>query len=366
MKLLLLDQFSDLGGAQQVLLELLPAIRQRGWCATVALPGNGKLRDAVRDSGFAVERIDFGPRLGTRIGALAKSANADLVYLNGPRLLPAAAMAGLNCRVVFHSHSRVRLTAARTVAAMALRWMHARVIANCKFVAAQWRPIVPAGRIAMIMNGVAGPPNLPRRPLSCPPCIGCVGRISPEKGQREFVAAAAIINASLPGCRFAICGDPLFGNPKALRYAAQVRQSTLGLPIEFRGWQTDVYALLAELDILLVPSLGPEATTRVIPEAFAAGVPVIAFDTGGIPEVVEHGLTGMLVRSAEEMARLAVSLLTSDRERLFSMAAAARRAWEQRFTLAKFQQSVLQTLETVSGLQPLPNARQDRPPSGES
>ena len=47
--------------------------------------------------------------------------------------------------------------------------------------------------------------------------------------------------------------------------------------MEFAGWVADIYAALAEIDVLVVPSVGPEATTRVILEAFAAGVPVIAF-----------------------------------------------------------------------------------------
>jgi len=119
-----------------------------------------------------------------------------------------------------------------------------------------------------------------------------------------------------------------------------VRRAAAGLPIEFRGWVSDVYDALAALDLLLAPSKGPEATTRVIPEAFAAGVAAIAFDTGGISEVVEHGVTGVLVRSVEEMVRESVVLL-SDRERRDSMARAARNAWERRFTKEKFQEQIL-------------------------
>src|SRR5207249_2164311 len=61
MKLLLLDQYSELGGAQQVLLELLPALRARGWSATVAIPGDGPMFDRVRALGFETARIDCGP-----------------------------------------------------------------------------------------------------------------------------------------------------------------------------------------------------------------------------------------------------------------------------------------------------------------
>ena len=61
MKLLLLDQFSDLGGAQHNLLELLPALRDAGWSALVGLPGDGVLFERVRAMGFQAERIACGP-----------------------------------------------------------------------------------------------------------------------------------------------------------------------------------------------------------------------------------------------------------------------------------------------------------------
>jgi len=350
MNVLLLDQYSDLGGAQQVLWELLPAILRRGWRATVGLPGSGELFEHIRGLGIEAERIDCAsdaghyvaqtPRLAGQIRELADRVEADLVYVNGPRVVPAAALAGLECPVIFHSHSWLPAGMARTAAGAALRKMDARVVANCEFVASQWRRFVRVERISVVLNGVAGPAGRRVRRPDGAMRIGCIGRIGPEKGQREFVVAAARIRESLPECRFVVCGEALFGSDDAQRYAAEVRRAAAGLPIEFRGWVSNVYDALAELDLLLVPSNGPEATTRVIPEAFAAGVPVIAFDTGGISEVVEDGVTGVLVRSVEAMARESATLL-SDRERRESMARAARTAWERRFTKEKFQEQML-------------------------
>ena len=61
MRLLVLDQFSDLGGAQRCLLDLLPGIGARGWRALVALPGTGELFERVRALGFETARVDCGP-----------------------------------------------------------------------------------------------------------------------------------------------------------------------------------------------------------------------------------------------------------------------------------------------------------------
>ena len=72
--------------------------------------------------------------------------------------------------------------------------------------------------------------------------MGCIGRIAPEKGQREFVAAAARIHQAIPDCRFVIYGAPLFGDSAAARYAAQVRIAAEGLPLEFAGWMDNIPA----------------------------------------------------------------------------------------------------------------------------
>src|SRR5215471_16815726 len=122
MRLLLLDQFSELGGAQRCLLDLLPAIRARGWDSLIGLPGSGEMFARVRAIGFDAGQISCGPfrsgsksaadltrfavqtpRLAGEIRRLA--AGVDLVYVNGPRLVPATALAGLDVPVVFHAHS---------------------------------------------------------------------------------------------------------------------------------------------------------------------------------------------------------------------------------------------------------------------
>jgi glycosyltransferase involved in cell wall biosynthesis len=367
MNLLVLDQFSDLGGAQQALLELLPAIRDRGWRALVGLPGRGQLFDRVRDLGFEAETITCGPytsgrksitdmarflggtpKLAGEIRALAATAGASLVYINGPRLVPAAALAGLSAPLLFHSHSFIGPGPLRMAIGGALRKAGARVIGSCEYVADAWRPYVARDHISVIYNGVAGPaaPRAGGEPQSAP-AVGCIGRIAPEKGQLEFLQAARRIHDSVPACRFRIYGAALFDDPGVLQYEAQVRAAAVGLPVEFCGWMPDVYDALATLDLLLVPSAGNEATTRVILEAFAAGVPVIALRSGGIPEVVDAGFDGYLADDIEEMAGRATDLLTGPAERRRSLGEAARQTWSRRFTIERYHHQMLEALTNL-------------------
>ena len=192
-------------------------MRDKGWQACVGLPGEGELFGRIRALGFEVERIDCGPygsgrksaadygrflagtpRLARQMRRLAEQVDADLVYLNGPRLLPAAAMAGFGRAVLFHSHSYIGPGAVRRLAGLALRRMDAWLVGQCEFVAAPWRPFVRPERVRVIYNGVAGPARARSRSDGGAPRVGCIGRIAPEKGQREFVAAAARIHQALP------------------------------------------------------------------------------------------------------------------------------------------------------------------------
>ncbi|MDR3702227.1 MAG: glycosyltransferase family 4 protein [Candidatus Sulfopaludibacter sp.] len=355
MNLLLLDQFSDPGGAQRCLLDLLPAIRAAGWNALVGLPGDGELFAAVRELGFETARITCRssadparfaagtPVLARQIGQLARQIRADLVYLNGPRLLPAAALRRPHVPVVFHSHSLVPAGMMRLMAGASLRRLQARVIGACRFVAGQWQAFVPPENVRVIYNGVTGPGRAGPRPRV--PRIGCVGRIAPEKGQLAFVAAARAIHRAMGESRFVIHGAALFGEPAARDYEAEVRAAAAGLPVEFAGWSNDVYGALAELDVLLAPSAAQEATPRVILEAFAAGVPVIAFSSGGIPEVIAPGHDGLLVNSVEEMAARAIEVL---RRPDGGLAERARETWRARFTLERYQCEVISALRQIS------------------
>jgi glycosyltransferase involved in cell wall biosynthesis len=373
MKLLILDQFSDPGGAQQALLELLPAFRDHGWDVTVGLPGAGPLIGQIRDAGFPVESIECGPyasgrktfgdlarflldtpSLAARIASLAR--DADVVCLNGPRLLPAAALARLDAPVMFHAHSFLGPGPLRRLAGRALRHMRATVIANCEFVAAPWRKY--AADVQVIYNGVADV-GLTSGGRTGPPRVACLGRIAQEKGQLEFLAAAERIYRERPDCHFTIYGAALFSESGAEQYDRDVRARSVGLPVEFAGWIDEVGVALSQTDILLVPSTPVEATTRVILEAYSAGVPVIALANGGIPEVVENGRSGFLVRSVEEMADAAVQLL-ADADRRAAMSAMARELWERRFTLERFRREIAAALETVRR-RPAPAA--PRPPA---
>jgi len=135
-----------------------------------------------------------------------------------------------------------------------------------------------------------------------------------------------------------VFGAPLFSDPA---YETEVRTAAAGLAVEFRGWTNDVAAALREIDIVAVPSSAVEATPRIVMEAFSAGTPVVAYPSGGIPEMVRHRDTGLLTADASSMALArALRSMTGDSELLSRCSAHGRLEWETRFRLQRFQADI--------------------------
>jgi glycosyltransferase involved in cell wall biosynthesis len=379
LNLLLLDQFSDLGGAQLALLDLLPAIQARSWRPVIAAPGAGPLFSRARAAGAIAERISCGPyssggktasdifrfsrdfpALVRQIRELSERHRIDLLYINGPRLVAAAIGAvGRHLPVLFHCHSYIPQPYAGLLVGAPLRWAGATVICASRFTAEPISRYIHPKNLHIVYNGVAG---CKRAGIASAAGhrIGMVGRISRQKGQALFVRAARILIDRLPGCRFIICGSALFSDPAAIQYQQEVRGLAAGLPVEFIDWTDDICSVLARVDVLVVPSTVAEATTRVILEAFSGGVAIIAFATGGIPEVVQHGRNGFLVKehSAEALAASLFDVLS--RSSLNGIRNAAREDWEARFTLARYQREVLQIAEEACGTKRRTVSRQQR------
>jgi glycosyltransferase involved in cell wall biosynthesis len=376
MNILFLDQFATPGGGQRSLFELMPHVRTRGWNARVALPGEGIFSGMLRAAGFpvdfipcraytparktALDIVHFGGdlrRTCQAISALVAAHRTDLLYVNGPRLLPAAAWIARRHSIplIYHCHHRLQQAVAIRLAAEALRWAHASVIACCRFAGSPLQSFVPESRSHVIYNGVPSPSwrRRPRDPVQAWN-IGVVGRVEPEKGQLEFIEAARILSSESGNCRFLVAGAPLFSGPE---YMEKVRAAARGLPVQFLGWQENVGSIFGQLDLLVVPSADIDSTPRVIVEALSGGIPVVAFPSGGIPEIIEDRNTGFLTktRSAASLAAAIRTVLTMGWRPLREVAQRGRAAWERKYTLERFQEAVGDVIAAASSCPTLLN-----------
>jgi glycosyltransferase involved in cell wall biosynthesis len=141
-------------------------------------------------------------------------------------------------------------------------------------------------------------------PAGCPLVLS-VGRLSVEKGHRYLVEAARRVVQGRHDAHFVVLGD----GRERRRLAEQARRLGLNGRFLFPGFRSDAPELMAQADVLALPSL-TEGLPNVVLEAFAAGVPVVATAVGGVPELVRDGENGWLVPRGDS-ARLASALIVA-------------------------------------------------------
>ena len=138
------------------------------------------------------------------------------------------------------------------------------------------------------------------------PVVSLIGRLVLQKGHHDFLTAAVQVLKTLPDARFLVVGDG------PLRPELEELTRSLGIDkvVHFLGHQSDVFGLLAISDVVALPSLN-EGLPYVLLEALALSRPVVATPVGGIPEVISHGETGLIVpvRAPEALATAICHLL---------------------------------------------------------
>jgi glycosyltransferase involved in cell wall biosynthesis len=358
MRVLLVDQFGEMGGAQRCLVDVAEGFAECGWETHAVVP-SGDLSRRLQAICGSVDRLPCGPFHSGRktatdgvrfltqlaaqkrlLGGLLSGGYFDICYVNGPRLMPAAAMAHGVTPVVFHCHSAVSQPVAAAILRRSIRAAQASVIASSQFVARPLQSAAP-GRLRIVPNGVRSC-AAPRGLLRLRPTVAVLGRIAPEKGQVEFVRACSMVRHSMD-CRFVIAGAPLFGGGA---YQGVVEREAREANVELSGWIDDIPSFLASVDLLVVPSAKCEATPRVIMEAFSAGTPVLAFAGGGVPEMIRHGDTGLLIydRGVEALARAILRALRCPLE-LRRIAERGRQRWRDAYTVERFQNEIRQAVQ---------------------
>ena len=161
--------------------------------------------------------------------------------------------------------------------------------------------------------------------------VGYIGRFVRIKDLETLVAAFAAARREAPGAWLLMAGDgPLHGEVEAAAQRAGVADR-----VRCIGWVDDLAEFYGAIDICALSSLN-EGTPVALIEAMAAGRPVVATAVGGVPDVVDHNRTGLLVppRAPADLGR-AIAQLANDAPKRSSMGAAARADIAERFTVRR-------------------------------
>jgi len=222
----------------------------------------------------------------------------------------------------------------------------ARIICISKSIAA--KRVVEAGVGAphvVIYNGLvdALPAYAPRTRNEVP-LAGIVGIIDPAKGQ--MVAVKAVNTLLKKGARIKLeivgeIGDPAYYE----EIVDYIKEQEISESISFTGFTKDIQSIYRRLDVLLMCSPN-EALGRVTIEGMMYGVPVVAFDSAGTSEIVQHEQTGLLYRSGEHGLAFELERLLNDQSLYAGIAERAREHVFQNFTISKYRDNFLREVES--------------------
>ena len=166
--------------------------------------------------------------------------------------------------------------------------------------------------------------------------VGIVARLVPIKRHDVFLEAARRIAKKVPNCHFLVVGN---GECRS-ELEDRVRQLGLGQRVRFLGWRADLPKIYGDLDVVVLSSRNEGLPVSLI-EAMAAARPVVATRVGGVPDLVEDGVTGLLVPSGEpEALAEAIVALLGDPERRRAMGEAGRKRVHPAFSVDRLVQDM--------------------------
>jgi glycosyltransferase involved in cell wall biosynthesis len=175
------------------------------------------------------------------------------------------------------------------------------------------------------------------------PVVMNIGALVPHKGHRHLIDAAAIVRRDVPDAHVVILGE---GTLRAT-LEQQVRHLHLDRHVLLPGFRADVLAVLKSADLFVMSSETEGLGTSIL-DAMACGKAVVGTSAGGIPEIVEDGVTGLIVppRDPEALAAAITKLLVDEPLRA-RMGAAGLARVRERFTVDRMIEGTLRVYERV-------------------
>lgn len=356
-----LDTGREWRGGQAQVLHLLEGLRARGHECLLLAP-RGPLLARAGAAGIPVRAwrplSEWDPFAAFAALGAIREARAEIVHCHSAHAHPPGAIAAWLASVPVVVSRRVDFAVARhALSALKYRMPVDRYLCISRgVIEAMAGSGVPRERLALVPSGVPLPPEgAPEPRRDAEPnlrsligagteaiVVGTVAALAPHKNHADLARAAAIVLAGRPAVHFVWIGEG------ECRPALERQIASLGIGgrVHLLGFRADARALLAQFEVFALSSYLEGLCTSLL-DAQALGVPVVATAVGGIPDVVEHGRTGLLA-PARDPAAFANAL----EEALRDPAGARRRADAARLTVRAFSadamvERTLQEYDTV-------------------
>ena len=404
-KILFIITKSVWGGAQRYVYDLAAALPKERFDVAVAAGGQGMLFDRLRRAGIRVMPIagfDRDVRLTKEFRAFFGllttflKEKPDIIHLNSTKAGVLGAVAALIYRMVtFSPGTRVIFTVHGwgfrenrgmlfSAALFFFSWfsslLHHAVILLNKADLASARAFIPERKLAFIPLGIQPIPFLDfkqarirlarriDRPIENVFLVGAVAELTQNKGLLHLVDSLNLLSPLKKRTPHTlIIGD---GEQRSL-LDQRIRAQKLDQKVTLAGFIPDAEHYLSAFDCFILPSL-KEGLPYAIMEAMAAGLPVIATNVGGIPDLIKHDYTGILIPPKNpEAIRGAIESLIRDPMKKRQLGRQAKKHADQNFQFAKMIEDTIHLYESryiSTGIKPRRNAwdlvaatpRQDR------
>lgn len=385
-RVLFVNHAVPMGGAENALLGMLTWLDRERFEAGLALPFEGPLAEEARKAGVKVHIGYPSPRLlnvkrrslgENRLAILAypfdmavsiarmvrliRRERYDLVMSNSSKAHIYGSISGwasgrpvawrLHDILTTEAFSRLNVSVFKFCARLFLT----KVVAASRAIANAVESFgVPRSKLAVVFNGTdisavraepaAGAAVREEFGIAPDaPVAGIIGRLIEWKGVDYFIKAAALVSESLPDARFLVVGDALYGSED---YIDGLKKLSCDLGLDdrliFTGFRDDVPAIISASDVLVYASVQPEPSGLGVNEALAGSRPVVGTDHGGLPELVEDGVSGVMIppRDAGAMAKALIELLSDNRKKARSMGEAGLVRAREKFDPARQMRAI--------------------------
>ena len=350
------------GGQRQVLLTVL-GLRERGHRTLLIAHPEGEL--AVR-AAEGHDLIRLAPRAevdlhaGWKLSRIIKDLRPDIVHAHDPH---AVALASLALSFMTSGKCPALLASRRVAFHLKThafsRWKYHQV--DCFIAASNAIRDMLIGdgiepeRVVTIYEGIdlhrvqAEPPANIHAEFWLPthaPIIGAVAALTAEKGHKYLIDAAAMVVREVPDARFVILGE---GDMRPA-LERQIRELHLEKHVVLPGFRADILSFIQSFDVFVMSSLFEGLGTSLL-DAMALSKPIVASDTGGIPEAVAQGENGLLVppRDARRLAD-AIATLLKDPDRRQRMGRAGLERARRLFSADEMVERTLKVYRKHAGV----------------
>jgi len=374
------------GGGELGLTNIIKSLDRTSYDCAVAVPFDGEYTDTWRKLGCKLYELPIRPFTGAsdvrsfdigfqmrlllsfckvqkRLFQILIEFRPQTVYVNSFWAVFYVAWLSrlMGKRVIWHVRDLIRSTSFNRLSVTLISKSVCNIIAISRAVGeALIRIGAPTSKITVVHNGI----DLERfdiqrftEPIHIKLELGfskenfivlAVGRIIPRKGYDTIIKAVGLLSNKYPNIRLVIIGEPYdYGS---LQYKEELIKLVNKLGIQknvlFAGWKNNVEYFMAMADVFVSASWA-EPFGRTIVEAMGMGLPVIATNKGGEPEIVVNGTTGILVSPKNERKLAsALELLARDSELRRQMGKAGRQRVISYFSLARVAFDIKKILET--------------------